>query len=417
MAKHGKKYRAAAEKVDRDTFYSPQEAMELAVETSTTNFDSTIEVHLRMGVDPRKADQQVRDSVTLPHGLGKTVRVLVFAAGEDAATAREAGADYIADDDEMLKKIQDGWTDFDVAIATPQMMGKAGRLGRVRTLAARSREPALVSRGCAPPACVQAGYTPKPAAGNGSPARNESPAEGKSPVHHPCHSVGVGYDHGSRLALRETDVTMTESMEFNTPTPPPNGEWTRMSKAEISARPMLAYRGPIRLIQSQEELTHAVKQLEKETVLGFDTETRPTFRPHQSYPPAVLQLAGKKIVYLYQLKQRRFPKALRQILANPQVVKAGVALDRDIIELQQLASFEPAGFVDLGDLAKEIGIQNHGLRGLAAVLLGFRISKRCQTSNWSHHTLTQAQIRYAATDAWVGRELYFRLQKLKEAGI
>jgi len=210
---------------------------------------------------------------------------------------------------------------------------------------------------------------------------------------------------------------MTESMEFNTPTPPPNGEWTRMSKAEISARPMLAYRGPIRLIQSQEELTHAVKQLEKETVLGFDTETRPTFRPHQSYPPAVLQLAGKKIVYLYQLKQRRFPKALRQILANPQVVKAGVALDRDIIELQQLASFEPAGFVDLGDLAKEIGIQNHGLRGLAAVLLGFRISKRCQTSNWSHHTLTQAQIRYAATDAWVGRELYFRLQKLKEAGI
>jgi len=131
MAKHGKKYRAAAEKVDRDTFYSPQEAMELAVETSTTNFDSTIEVHLRMGVDPRKADQQVRDSVTLPHGLGKTVRVLVFAAGEDAATAREAGADYIADDDEMLKKIQDGWTDFDVAIATPQMMGKAGRLGRV----------------------------------------------------------------------------------------------------------------------------------------------------------------------------------------------------------------------------------------------------------------------------------------------
>lgn len=202
-------------------------------------------------------------------------------------------------------------------------------------------------------------------------------------------------------------------MQFNTPPTPANGEWIRMSKAEISARPMLAYRGPIRLIESQEDLTHAVKQLEKETVLGFDTETRPTFRPHQSYPPAVLQLAGRKIVYLYQLKRSRFPKALRRILANPQIVKAGVALDRDIIELQQLAAFEPAGFVDLGDLAKEIGIQNHGLRGLAAVLLGFRISKRCQTSNWSQHTLTQAQIRYAATDAWVGRELYFHLQALK----
>jgi large subunit ribosomal protein L1 len=131
MAKHGKKYRAAAEKVDRDTFYAPSEAMKLAIETSTTKFDSTIEVHVRMGLDPRKADQQVRDTVNLPHGLGKTVRVLVFAAGEAASIAREAGADFIADDDEMLKKIQNGWTDFDVAIATPDMMGKAGRLGRV----------------------------------------------------------------------------------------------------------------------------------------------------------------------------------------------------------------------------------------------------------------------------------------------
>ena len=131
MAKHGKNYRAAAEKVDRDTFYAPLEALNLAVETSTTKFDSTVEVHLRMGLDPRKADQQVRDVVNLPHGLGKTVRVLVFASGEGANIAREAGADFVADDDEALKKIQDGWTDFDVAIATPDMMGKAGRLGRV----------------------------------------------------------------------------------------------------------------------------------------------------------------------------------------------------------------------------------------------------------------------------------------------
>ena len=131
MAKHGKKYRAAAEKVDRDTFYSPSDAMKLAVETSTTNFDATVEVHIRMGLDPRKADQQIRDVVILPHGLGKTVRVLVFASGEGATIAREAGADVVADDDEMMKKIQGGWTEFDVAIATPDMMGKAGRLGRV----------------------------------------------------------------------------------------------------------------------------------------------------------------------------------------------------------------------------------------------------------------------------------------------
>jgi len=131
MAKHGKKYREVLQKIDRNKQYSPLEALALAKETSYTKFDATVEVHIRLGVDPRHADQQVRDVVVLPHGLGKTVRVLVFAQGEGAALAREAGADYIADDDEMIKKIQGGWTDFDVAIATPDMMGKAGRLGRI----------------------------------------------------------------------------------------------------------------------------------------------------------------------------------------------------------------------------------------------------------------------------------------------
>ena len=131
MAKHGKKYLAAAEKVDRKKDYEPEEAIKLAKETSTTNFDATVEVHIRLGVDPRHAEQQVRDVVVLPHGLGKQVRVLVFAQGEGATLAREAGADIVADDDESLKKIQDGWTEFDVAVATPDMMGKVGRLGRV----------------------------------------------------------------------------------------------------------------------------------------------------------------------------------------------------------------------------------------------------------------------------------------------
>ncbi len=131
MAKHGKKYLAAAAKIDRDHNYSPSEAMSLARETSTANFDATVEVHVRLGVDPRHADQQVRDVVVLPHGLGKTVRVLVFAQGEGATLARDAGADEVADDDEALNKIQAGWTDFDVAIATPDMMGKVGRLGRI----------------------------------------------------------------------------------------------------------------------------------------------------------------------------------------------------------------------------------------------------------------------------------------------
>jgi large subunit ribosomal protein L1 len=131
MAKIGKKFKAALEKVDRQKYYDPREALEMVKELSFTKFDGTVEVHLRTGLDPRQADQQVRDVVVLPHGLGKSVRVLVFAQGEGATLAREAGADYVADDDEWIKKIQDGFTDFDVAISTPDMMGKAGRLGRV----------------------------------------------------------------------------------------------------------------------------------------------------------------------------------------------------------------------------------------------------------------------------------------------
>lgn len=131
MAKRGKKYQEALEKVDRQRLYSPQEAMQLVKETSYAKFDATVDVHIRLGVDPRHADQQVRGTVLLPQGLGKPVRVLVFAAGEAEKIARDAGADYVASDDEWIKKIQDGWTDFDVAIAVPDMMGKVGRLGRV----------------------------------------------------------------------------------------------------------------------------------------------------------------------------------------------------------------------------------------------------------------------------------------------
>ena len=132
MATRGKAYEAAAAKVDKANLYSPADAMALTRElaTQTAKFDATIELHIRTGLDPRKADQQVRSSVVLPHGLGKSVRVLVFAEGDDARAAEEAGADFVADD-ELIQKMLEGWTDFDVAIAVPNMMGKVGRLGRV----------------------------------------------------------------------------------------------------------------------------------------------------------------------------------------------------------------------------------------------------------------------------------------------
>lgn len=169
------------------------------------------------------------------------------------------------------------------------------------------------------------------------------------------------------------------------------------------------------MIRSEKELAVAACTLQKETILGFDTETKPAHRKGESYPPALVQLAGENEVFIFQLKYLGLPKDLLDILSNPKIIKAGVSLDFDISELVKVAPFKSAGFVDIADLAKKLGIQNHGLRGLAAVLLGFRISKTCRTSNWENRDLTSSQIRYAASDAWVGRELYkeiCRLQKL-----
>ncbi|MBI4320731.1 MAG: 50S ribosomal protein L1 [Chloroflexi bacterium] len=130
MQNHGKKYNEVAQMVERGKAYPPKDAVDLVKKTSYTKFDATVELHLRLGVDPRKADQMVRGVALLPHGLGKSVRVLVFAQGEAARIGEEAGADFVGSDD-LVKKIEDGWFDFDVAIATPDMMGKVGKLGRL----------------------------------------------------------------------------------------------------------------------------------------------------------------------------------------------------------------------------------------------------------------------------------------------
>ncbi len=130
MAKRGKKYLEAAKKVDSNRFYSPEEGLQLAKETSFVNFDATIETHLRLGIDPRHADQNIRTTVALPHGTGKTVRVLVFAQGDAARAAQQAGADYVGSDDIITRIDKENFFDFDIAIATPEMMSKVGRLGR-----------------------------------------------------------------------------------------------------------------------------------------------------------------------------------------------------------------------------------------------------------------------------------------------
>jgi len=130
MVKHGKKYNEAVQVIEKTKTYAPEEAVELAKKTAHANFDETVELHLRMGVDPRNATQQVRGVALLPYGLGKKVRVLVFAQGEAVKAAETAGADY-AGGDELVKKIEDGWLEFDTAIATPEMMSKVGKLGKI----------------------------------------------------------------------------------------------------------------------------------------------------------------------------------------------------------------------------------------------------------------------------------------------
>jgi large subunit ribosomal protein L1 len=130
MPKHGKKYREAEQKVDSERLYSAEDAISLLKEIAFANFDETVEVHARLGIDPRQADQAVRSTVVLPHGTGKTVRVLVFAAGEPERIARDAGADYVGSDD-LVQQIQGGWLEFDAAVAMADQMGKVGGLGRI----------------------------------------------------------------------------------------------------------------------------------------------------------------------------------------------------------------------------------------------------------------------------------------------
>lgn len=182
-----------------------------------------------------------------------------------------------------------------------------------------------------------------------------------------------------------------------------------LSKEETNQLPIRAYSGEICLIRTEEDLDRALNLLWKEKVLGFDTETRPVFTRGKSGNPALLQLGGESCVYLFQLNCVPFGEALADLLANPHIIKTGVAVRDDLRALARLHDFTPGGAVDLAHLARARGVRAQGLRSLAAALLGFRISKSAQCSNWEKEELTPRQILYAATDAWVGRELYFRL--------
>ncbi len=190
----------------------------------------------------------------------------------------------------------------------------------------------------------------------------------------------------------------------------------RMKKDEINQLPLFRYTDNIHLIQTTKELSMAVEALHGEDILGFDTETKPAFSKGESYPPALIQIASSEAVYIFQLNAVKFRQKIRAIFAKKTVVKAGVATEFDVRQLQTLGKFRAAGFVDLATMAKALGIKNFGLRGLAAVLLGTRVAKGAKKSNWANRHLSEAQICYAATDAWVSREIYLRLKELEQYG-
>ena len=188
-------------------------------------------------------------------------------------------------------------------------------------------------------------------------------------------------------------------------------EKKHITKAEINELPMKAYDGPIHLCKTEEEAEEASRKLLNESLLGFDTETRPAFRKGESYDPSLLQLGTENEVYLFQIQQCGLTPTLLEVLSSPKIIKAGVAIDRDVSELQAMVCFKPGGFIELAESAKNAGIKNLGLRGLTAILFGFRISKKEQVSNWARKELSDSQQTYAATDAWLGRKIYLAFQR------
>lgn len=186
----------------------------------------------------------------------------------------------------------------------------------------------------------------------------------------------------------------------------------RPTGEEINVMPLRHYEGPVEVVRTPEAWARAEADMRADGILGFDTETRPTFRKGKLNAPSLIQIATAERVYLIQLGWLPFGAACASLLASPDIIKTGVSIGDDMRALARLHPFTPAGLVDLGQVARAHRLPNQGLRTLAASLFGWRISKGSQCSNWSLMDLSQRQIEYAATDAWIGRLIYLRLREL-----
>ena len=183
-------------------------------------------------------------------------------------------------------------------------------------------------------------------------------------------------------------------------------EKRKISKAEINDLPLIAWEGEIQIVESVEKMEAVAATLVNESHLGFDTETRPSFKKGDYYPPALIQLATKHCVYLFRISETETFDPLLPILESPHILKTGVAIKDDVKELRAMEDFTPNGFIEIADITVRLGYENRGLRALAGLLLQGRISKAAQVTNWARPKLDNKQVRYAATDAWISREIY-----------
>lgn len=183
-------------------------------------------------------------------------------------------------------------------------------------------------------------------------------------------------------------------------------KYKKLSKNEINSLPQIQFDGNVEVLSSNDNVQAAVNHLMNYDLIGFDTETKPTFVKGPLNPPSILQLACIDKVYIFQLDNESLYKKLFPILSNENITKCGVSVDRDLIELMYLSPFDPLSFVDLGNIARDYDVPHHGLRGLVAMFLKHRISKGAQISDWSKTVLSQSQITYAATDAWISLKLF-----------
>lgn len=184
-----------------------------------------------------------------------------------------------------------------------------------------------------------------------------------------------------------------------------------ITSEEVNKMPLRAFEGEIVLIDKNDELLEAVKYLKKYTVLGFDTETRPSFKRGQINDVSLLQLAANNRTFLFRVNKIGLPQDLARLLSDPKIVKVGAAIKDDIKGLQKINDFDANGFLELQDYVSKFGIENFSLKKLSAIVLNFRISKRQQVSNWEAEELTPGQLKYAATDAWVSLKIFEKLKR------